>query len=193
MAEDGPRQPNGERYDFVSLCLAETTELEQVLRRGIQPDMATLAGWEFRGYTLTQLSTVAGIAKFKKGFFKEDPGRDPALGIAGYNVACHPNTLGEPWIEKTKKGEPIHHGYFDVYPVSLTDADNRYPNALLFNYGTSPKNLGIDPERILRDYVVQVYEGQPDLLVGKAYFAFGKVRIFMSFFVLERHNEAARR
>lgn len=192
MSECGgeARQPNGERYDFVSLCHAEDGQLEAVLRRGAQPDMASLVGWEWKGFTTTQVTTIAGIAKFKKGFYKEDPDRDPALGVCGYNVACHQNTLGEPWIDKTRRGAPVRHGWFDVYPVSLAEPDCRYPNALMLNYGSSPRNFALDPERALRDYLVQVYPDLPDLLLGKAYAAVGPARLGLAFFVLERHNEA---
>jgi hypothetical protein len=184
------RQPNGERYDYNALCLATDAHLEDVIRKGVVPEMAGLVGWEFKGYNVLEIASLAGIRKFKKGFYLEDPERDPALGICGYNVQIHPNTLGEPWIDKTKRGEPIRHGWFDVYPVSLSEIDNKYPNALLLNYGSSPKNFALDPSRFLRDYLVQVYPDNPDLLLGKATAAVGPVRAVLNFFVLERHNEA---
>jgi hypothetical protein len=186
-----PRQPSGERYDFVGLCLAEPASLEAALRMGVQPDMASMAGWEWKGFTPLQLTALVGIAKFKKGFYREDPGRDPALGICGYNVVCHANSLGEPWIDRTRRGRPLRHGWFDVYPVSLAERDNRYPNALMLDYGTSPRSFALDPERALRDYLVQVYADTPDLLLGKAYAAVGGARVFLSYFVLERHNEGS--
>jgi hypothetical protein len=184
------RQPNGERYDYNALCLATDSQLEEVMRLGAQPVMASLAGWEFKGYNVLEPAELLGIRKFKKGFYLEDPGRDPALGISGYNVRIHANTLGEPWIDMTRKGEPIRHGWFDVYPVSLSEIDNKYPNALLINYGLSPKNFVLDPSRALRDYVVQVYPDDPDLLLGKAHAAIGSMRLAINFFVLGRHNES---
>ncbi len=184
------RQPNGERFDYNALCLATNEQLETVMRMGTPPDMAGLAGWEFKGYNVFEAAVLLGIRKFKKGFYIEDPDREPLVGINGYNVQIHPNNLGEPWIDKTKKGEPIRHGWYDVYPVSLSEIDNKYPNALLIDYGSSPKNFALDPSRALRDYLVQVYPDNPDLLLGKAYAAIGPLRKPVSFFVLERHNEA---
>lgn len=184
------RQPNGERYDYNALCLATDAYLEDVIRKGRAPDMSGLVGWEFKGYNVLEVASLAGIRKFKKGFYLEDPERDPELGICGYNVQIHPNTLGEPWIDKTKRGEPIRHGWFDVYPVSLSEIDNKYPNGLLLNYGSSPKNFALDPSRVLRDYLVQVYPDNTDLLLGKATAAVGPVRVTLNFFVLERHNES---
>ncbi len=183
-------QPNGERYDYNALCLATGAQLETVMRQGVQPDIGSLVGWEFKGYKVFERLTVPGLIKFKVGFFLEDPERDPALGISGYNVQTHPNTLGEPWIDKTKKGDPIRHGWFDVYPVSLSETDNKYPNSLLLNYASSPRNFALDPSRAFRDYLVQVYADNPDLLLGKSYAAFGQIRSQLTFFVLERHNES---
>ena len=183
-------QPSGERYDYNALCLATNAQLEEVMRLGVQPDMAGLVGWEFKGYNVLEPAELVGIRKFKKGFYLEDPGRDPALGISGYNVQIHPNTLGEPWIDKTRKGEPIRHGWYDVYPVSLSEIDNKYPNSLLINYGLSPKNFVLDPSRLLRDYIVQVYPDDPDLVLGKAHAALGPMRIAINFFILGRHNES---
>jgi hypothetical protein len=183
------RQPNGERYDYNALCLATQAQLEEAMRLGVQPDMASLVGWEFKGWNVLEPAEILGIRKFKKGFYLEDPGRDPALGINGYNVRIYPNTLGEPWIDMTKKGEPIRMGWYDVYPVSLSEVDNKYPNSLLINYGLSPKNFALDPSRALRDYLVQVYPDAPDLLLGKAHAAVGPMRFAINFFVLGRHNE----
>lgn len=185
------RGPDGDRYDFVSLCLAEGRELEAVLRRARGPDLAGLAGWEWKGYLASELAIVAGLSKLKIGFYLEDRGRDPALGICGYDVPCHANTLGEPWIERTRRGEPLRLGWFDVYPVSLAARDNRYPKAVLLDHSTSPSALALDPLRTLRAYLAQVYPDEPDLLVGKAYVALGAARLWPTYLVLERHNEAA--
>jgi hypothetical protein len=57
---------------------------------------------------------------------------------------------------------------------------------LLLNYGASLRNPRRGVERLLRDYLVQPYAQNPDLLLGKAYFAFGSRRVFSNFFVIER-------
>jgi hypothetical protein len=54
---------------------------------------------------------------------------------------------------------------------------------LLLDYGLGGNGLFGPP---LRDYIVQVYPDDPDLLLGKAYLAFGSLRIPVSFFVLQR-------
>ena len=183
-------QPTGERYDFNALALATRDTLEETMRLGVRPDMDALVGWEFKVYTVLEPSELFSLRKFKKGFYLEDPTRDPGLGINGYTVKVHSNTLGEPWIDRTRMGNPRRSLWFDVYPVSLTEIDNKYPNALLLNYGLSPKNGLLEPGRMLRDYVVQVYEDNTDLLLGKSFMALGNMRVPLTFTVLERHNES---
>lgn len=186
-----PRQPNGERWDFTALALARDEDLEIVMRMGAMPDLADLSGWEFRGYNTADFTALAGIRKFKKGFYRADPSRPHSEGIQGYNVNVVQGQLGDPWIDRTTKdGQPSRMGWYEVNRVRLSDTDNKYPNAALINYAASPKNFAADPTRLLRDYIVRVYPDGPDLVLGKAYLAFGPMRVFVSYFVLERHNRS---
>jgi hypothetical protein len=185
-----PLQPNGQRYDYVALALADNDELDHVMRCGVAPDPTRMLGWEFKGYNTFDLTQMLGIRKFKKGFYQEDPVADPHLGINGYNVQSVVNGLGEDWFDKIKNGNSIKHGWYDCTPVDLNSTDNKYPNALLLNYAC-PKNPTLDPSRQLRDYLVQPYADNHDLLLGKAYIAlFGPLRMFVSYFILERYNES---
>ena len=183
------RQPNGERYDFVALALATGDELERVMRMGSAPDLKGLSGFEFRGYNTLDITELFGFRKFKKGFYRADTGRDPAMGIQGYNVVVEQNSLGNPWRDVLRGAAPIRHGYYEVSRVDLCEVDNRYPNAVLLDYGKG-KNAPYNPVRLLRDYVVQVYSDNPDLLLGKAYVALGPLRIFVSYFVLGREGRS---
>ena len=183
-----PRQPNGDRYDYISLCLATSDMLEDVMRKGVQPDLEKLAGWEFRGCNTPEYAVVLGIKKFKKGFYRDGstgPGR-----IQGYNVTIKQNPLGDPWIDVLKGNDSHKFGWYNVYPVDMSEIDCKYPNAALINYA-SDKNFKLDPTRTLRDYLVQVYPDNPDLYLGKAFLAFGPVRVFMSWFILERSNRSS--
>jgi hypothetical protein len=181
-------QPNGRRYDYQGLCLAEPQALEQVLRRGQQPDLRLLSGWEFRGYNLIPVADLLGIRKFKKGFYRENPSAGHEV-IQGYNVKIAQNSFAEPWIDVLRGQESVKFGWYDVYPVRLTEPDYKYPNAVLINYNVK-KNFAGDPTRLLRDYLVQVYPDNPDLYLGKAYFALGPLRVLGAFFVLERLNRS---
>lgn len=181
-----PKTPAGERYDYNALCNASDEELEKVMKMGVMPDPAQLAGWEFKGWNTSDITYLIFNKKFKKGFYRKEGEEE----TGGYNVVVVQNQLGEPWIDKLKETDSIRHGYFDVYPVKLDEVDHRYPNAVLINYFTSERNFALNPTRFLRDYLVQVYEDNPDLYLGKAFGAIGPFRLFQSCFVLERNNRS---
>lgn len=155
-------------------------ELEKVFQRGVQPSLDDLVGWEFRGVNhlplnVLPIAKLAGIKKFLKGFFRTEDGR-----VMGYNSPVKNNALDGRWHVAPKK-----FGYYEVYPVDPTSADNKYLHAVLLNYGKG-KNPAYDPSQVLRDYVVQVDAKNPNLFLGKAYGAFGPLRIPTNFFILER-------
>jgi hypothetical protein len=189
MSTSEVRQPNGARYDYQALCLATDAELEQAMRRGTPPDLSSLSGWEFRGYNTPAFADLLGIRKFKKGFYRESPtgGYDV---IQGYNVKIKQNAYGEPWVDVMKGADNAKFGWYNVYRVRLTEPDYKYPNAVLINYASS-KNFALDPTRQLRDYLVQVYPDNPDLYLGKAFVALGPVRVFVSWFILERISRSS--
>jgi len=169
------------RPTYLILASSDNQTLERYMQQGLQPDPEKLAGWEFKGFNSLDLTTILGFRKFKKGFY-----RDGDL-LRGYNVKVRQNGLVDPWIDVTKKGKSIKHGWYDVYPVRAEEKDNLYPNALLLNYA-SKRNPLYDPSRVLRDYLVQPDPKNPDLYLGKAYLALGTKRIFVSYFILEREN-----
>ena len=175
----------GEKLDFITLALASNAELEEYMKRGIAPDVRKLVGWRFKGYNTLDVTTILGFRKFKKGFFSKEPPPHEGAPIWGYNVDVKQNGLVDPWIEK---GKPPY-GFYRVYRVDPASRDNLYPNALLLDYGQGG-NPPYDPSRFLRDYLVQVDPDNPDLLLGKAYVALGPVRVFVSFFVLERLDQS---
>jgi len=178
-----PLTPAGVRYDYTALCNASDEDLEKVMWMGVMPNLENLAGWEFKGWNTTDMAYLIFNKKFKKGFYKKTGDE-----VGGYNVQVVQNQLGEPWIDRLKGTDAMRHSYFDVYPVRLDELDHRYPNALLLNYGTSDRNFVGNPSRFLRDYVVQVYEDNPDLYLGKAYAAMGPFRLFQGYFPLEKNN-----
>jgi len=182
------RQLNGERYDYQALCLATPEMLEEVMRTGSRPTLENLSGWEFRGYNTPFFADLLGIRKFKKGFYRENPSAGFDV-IQGYNVKIRQNRYGEPWIDVVKNGDSVKFGWYNVYPVRMNEPDYRYPNAVLINYGYD-KNSRLDPTRNLRDYLVQVYPGNNDLYLGKAFVALGPLRVFVSYFPLQRENRS---
>src|SRR5262249_49815035 len=163
-----------------------------VFVRGATPDLDALVGWEFRGINhlplnALPLATIVGIKKFMKGFYRAEPTGDEAGRVMGYNIPVVCNVLDGRWHLKPSDQDPKRFGFFEVAAVDSTARDNAYLHALLFDYGKGG-NKAYDPSRGLRDYLVQVDANNPDLFLGKAYFALGPLRIATSFFILERHR-----
>ena len=176
------RRPDGELYDYVSLATSSDEVLEEILRSSFMPDMDDITGWEFRGYNVSDILTLARMRKFKQGFHDNEGGF-----IIGYRVKVRQNRLGEAWIDKVKRQESVKHSWCDVCPVRSDELDNIYPNALLFNHACK-RNPRLDPSRLRRDYLAQVYPDNKDLLLGKSYIALLHQHVPIGFFVLERYN-----
>jgi hypothetical protein len=159
-----------------ALALEATTRahLEQVFVDGGTPDLDALIGWEFRGINHPAWAGVVGIKKFVKGFLRAEDGR-----AMGYNTPVEQNVVDGRWHTKPKR-----FGFYEVAPVDATSRDNTYLHAVLLNYGKGG-NPVYDPTQNLRDYLVSV-DGDPDLYLGKAYYAIGPARVATNFFILER-------
>ncbi len=177
-------------YSFLSLVNASDKDLEYVMRDGVPPSLEGLVDYEFKGYNLPFITRILGFQKFKKGFFVRPEQSADKGEISGYNVVVVQNRVGEPWIALPNEVNPKRHGFYLAYRVRRSEVDDAYPNALLLNYGLGG-NSPWNPAGLLRDYLVQVDPENPDLLLGKAYFALGSSRAFPSFFVLERSNKTA--
>ncbi|MBK9031177.1 MAG: hypothetical protein IPL61_07545 [Myxococcales bacterium] len=175
-----PNQPSARVLELERMSLAA---LEQVFVRGVTPDLAGLAGWEFRGLNSPAHFKLLGIKKFVKGFW-----RDAAGATWGYNYPVEQNRIADGWYGLPSVTAPKRFGFYTVAPVDPTARDNRYLHALLLDYGRGG-NPRFDASAGLRDYVVQVDAADPDLLLGKAYYALGPLRVpTASFFILERHQ-----
>ncbi|MBN2056861.1 hypothetical protein JW905_18180 [bacterium] len=182
---------------YEKLCTADSATLEKVMREGLAPDLDSLAGWEFKGYNSLDLTSLLGFRKFKKGFYRRALGRngDPAGPLVGYNVKIRQNPLFDEWVALEKNGVPVHHGFYEVHPAGSAAATEYADNCVLIDYGAGG-NPPLDPSALLRDCLVQVSADDPDLYLGKAYLVLTaplpiielKVHVFVSYFVLQRHN-----
>ena len=164
---------------ILDLARSSRGELEDALLRGQMPDLAQLAGWEFRGMNTPPWARAARVRKFVKGFEERAGGQ-----IFGYNRSVAQNADEEPWLDFGPR-----FGWFRVGPVDATSRDNAYLHAALLDYGRGG-NRPWAPSRGLRDYLVQVDPGDLDLYLGKAYYAVGPARVAVSFFLLERLRPA---
>jgi len=164
----------------LALESATRAELDATFQRGVMPDLEDLVGWEFRGINHPAWAKAAGIKKFVKGFFRTEDGR-----VMGYNCPVVQNVLDGRWRTKPSDTAPKRFGFYEVAPVDPTSRDNKYLHAVLLDYGRGG-NKAYDPTGGLRDYLVRVSEDNPDLYLGKAYYAVGPVRVHTNYFILER-------
>lgn len=182
VAAPAPR-PNRSGERVRALDALSLAEKEQVFVRGVTPDLASLAGWEFRGLNTPSYMRFLGIRKFVKGFWRDDAG-----ATWGYNYPVEQTPVDAGWFGLPSVVNPRRFGFYTVAPVDPTAADNKYLHALLLDYGQG-RNPRFDASAGLRDYLVQVDAGDPDVLLGKAYYALGPLRVpTASFFILERHQ-----
>ncbi|HEY1817199.1 MAG TPA: hypothetical protein VGG74_32855 [Kofleriaceae bacterium] len=162
-------------------------ELERIFVRGTTPDLDMLVGWEFRGvnrmrFNRVPIAQLTGIKKFVKGFYRAEDGR-----VMGYNIGVQRNVLDGRWNLVPSDTDPRRFGFFGVAGVDATARDNTYLHAVLLDYSKGG-NSRFDPSNNLRDYLVQIDPRDPDLFLGKAYYALGPLRISTNFFILERHR-----
>ena len=168
---------------------APYNDLEARFQRGVTPDVDALLGWEYRGINrapLDAIPRIAGIKKFVKGMFRAGDGR-----ALGYNCPVVQNVLDGRWRTTPSDDQPRRFGFYEIAAVDPTARDNHYLHALLLDYGKGD-NPRWDPSRQLRDYLVQLTADNPDLLLGKAYYAAGPARLALSYFILERWRPATK-
>ena len=161
--------------EYLDLVAQPVKELRRCMLRGEQPDANDVVGREYRGTNMPATSRLLGIRRFIKGFERAEDAT-----VTGYNRRVRGADLSTPWTPTTWRGQQ-RFGYFTVSPVDPVARDNRYLNALLLDYG-SGLNPPRDPTAVLRDYLVRTQSG---LLLGHAFFAFGRLRIPVGYFVLE--------
>jgi hypothetical protein len=175
--------------DVLRIIRLSSGDLERLMREGTAPELADLEGWEFAGTNLGAITDLVRIRKFKKGFYRgapRDPRESPGQWIQGYNVAAKQDGVGRPHRAHPSEERPKRHGFYRVGRVHPGARDAKYPNALLLDYGLGRNGAAFSA--VLRDYLVQPYPDDPDLLLGKAYAAVFGVRIPVGWFVLVRHN-----
>jgi hypothetical protein len=176
---------DGSRYGWLDLMKHVGNGVRETLMlNGTAPKLEDLSGSEFRGGNASPLTRLIGIRKFAKGFY-EGPARaqGPEPFLQGYNVKVLQNADEAEHVLWPTAEKPKRHDFYRVYKVQPGARDSRYPNALLLDYGLGGNGFFGAP---LRDYLVQVYPDDRNLLLGKAYVALAGLRIPVGFFVLDR-------
>lgn len=156
-----------------------------IMADGVAPPFDDLADWEFNGLNIGPGPGLIGIRKFRKGFYRGVPrGTGPQPFIQGYNIPVRQNGVGEVHLAKPSDALPKRFGFYRCFEASRDARFNRWPRALLLNYGMGGNGFRV--EALLRDYLVQVVPGNSQVLLGYAVFALGPFTIPGGFFVLDR-------
>ncbi len=187
---EAPHKADGSRYRYLDLVNGDRATHLAVMRGGTGPSFESLAGWEFAGANANAGAELIGVRKFKKGFYEGGVPRvdvGPTPFLQGYNVLCFQDGLYMAHRAKPNEEHPKRFGFYRVHAVQPGARDNVYEHALLLDYGLGAN--GVSEATLLRDYLVQVYPDDPDLLLGHAFYAlpFG-LRVSLGFFVLSRMN-----
>lgn len=171
-----------------ALALAEKTNsaLETLLNAGTAPEGERLSGWRFLGLNKGFGAGLIGRRKFIKQMFFTGTGQVKIL--AGNNIVVRQNGVRNPYVISLANGIPRTEGAYIIEAAAAHPRWHHYPNAALLDYGRGG-NPWYDPAHLLRDYLVQPFAGDADLLLGKAYFQLGPLNIFSNFFVLQRAVE----
>lgn len=183
--ESPPRTASSAYKSFAAM---PAPALEEVFLAGGPPSAEAIIDWEFRGYNHSpRLVDAVRLRKFIKGFF-----RSPSGQTFGYNTPVVQNGLDGEWLAKPRDDAPTR---FRFYRLSVVEheshgPDNKYPGALLLDYSRAG-NPRFAIYRGLRNYMRQAERGSDDLLICKAYFAVGRRRPQVNFFLLERHRRIA--
>jgi hypothetical protein len=158
--------------EFRRLASRSRRELEAVHRAGETPEIASLVGFEYRGFNHPILMRALGIRQFIKGFFSVG---DQAFG---FNTPARQSGLQGRWVAKPDEANPKRFAFYSVEP---RHSSTSRPEAILLDYSRGDSGV---PTSLIRDYVVRAEPGSDDLLLGKAYIG----RVPVGLFVLERRR-----
>jgi hypothetical protein len=171
-----------EAWTYETLAACSKKELEEILLAGEAPDPAQLEGFEYCGWNHEWVGTLSG-RKFKKGFRARDGRRFGFNEIVEQTGAA---PTGE-WKVQVKKGKHRPLGFFRVgltadEPVNRLNRPYRHTGHL--NYAV-PVNTWLNlPFKVIRDFAVLPNPGDHGLILCKAYFVLGPIRIFYCYFLL---------
>jgi len=166
------------------LLTLDGPSLMDVLRGGHPIDPTSLDDTEYRGVSLGLPSVVERLSWkiFKKVFH-----RDRETGVLrGWNVRMkQTGSIDGPYEPQMRRGRRRTFGHYRV----TSEEEHRVPfrtGGLLIHYGLG-KNAPLDPIRRVRDPLVALDAGSPELLFGWSYVDLGFTTVGTpSFFVLSR-------
>jgi hypothetical protein len=169
--------------EALQLWRTKQARLKELMEKGQRPEIESLEGWVFRGLNIGIGAGLIGRRKFIKAFYLKDYGYGKML--TGNNFIVEQNNPADEYILKMRNDMPIPEGYYLVEHAKFNKRWQRYPQAALLHYGKAD-NAWSELPGYLRDYLVQPFPDNPDILLGRAYFSIGLLRLAVGFFVLER-------
>lgn len=167
------------QWSFHTLAEASMGTLRELLTTRPAPAIESIRGWEFRGWNVLPVYGVPlfwamGNMRFIKFFDHEGEGGNFKVSRGGNRA---------PWRAVPSDARPLVQGYYTVCEPGTKAVATDYPQALFLDYDREPNTLFTG--RYLRDYLVQVDDDNPDLLLGSGILVLGPLRS-EGFFVLER-------
>ncbi len=185
-------------HTFQSLTSMTPAELEGVFAQGKAPNFSSVIGHEFRGWNVfgdvpaKVIGGVMGIQRFCKGFFVRGGVQagvdvDVLPSIEGYNVKIKRGTRDQAWAGIPDDKNPTRHSFYAVYPAGDFGKNRagRFPNAIFLDYSEGKPQNNLFTGSTIKDFIVEVNDGDRDVLLGKALTAVGPI-VNSGFFVLER-------
>jgi hypothetical protein len=157
--------------------------LHDVLRRGHGIDPTALDDREYHGVALGNPRFVEWVTwkTFKKVFRREPDGT-----LRGWNVAVEQRGPHGPFVDRQKRGQRVTYWHYEVVPTTGYAMPADYGRALLIDYGRAERGA-CNPQRRMRDPLVAVNAGSPDLLLGYTWADLGIVQLpTPTFFALVR-------
>ncbi|HSQ66705.1 MAG TPA: hypothetical protein VLM85_25970 [Polyangiaceae bacterium] len=162
---------------------ASLRDLRRALAAGHPIDAAALDDTEYRGITLgPKILSKLSWKTFQKTFH-----RDRGTGkLRGWNVRMEQTGIDGPPVPIKKNGVPKTWGHYSVYEAKGTRLAAPYDQALLIDYGVRGNGLLVGR---MRDPLVAVEAGNPDILLGVSYLDLGWFRIMTpTYFLLLREG-----
>jgi hypothetical protein len=91
-----------------------------------------------------------------------------------------------PFVDRLKRGQRVTYWHYEVVPAAGYAMPADYGRALLIDYGLAERGA-CNPQRRMRDPLVALDEGSPDLLLGYTWADLGIVQLpTPTFFALVR-------
>lgn len=168
------------RAAYERLAHSDDRTLDELFAASLAPSFEALVGYRWRGWNTDPNLKYLGLKKFIKAFFRAEHGDE------GCNVKVRQNAFAEPWIPRRRHGHDDAFAFYLVRTQSAGTRIARNPGALLIDYAASSRNPAYHIERTIRDYIVQPFSDDADVMLGRAFVGIGRMRVASSFFVIER-------